>query len=520
MATVEELVAVFRVDSKDAVQALDRFSAGIKNAVTATLSLVTAQKAWASFRGVVDATAQMQIFADTTGVSTERLQEWRYAAESMGLSASAVQSDLAKMQQQAAWSGRSLESFADMFKNMSAPVANIWGNAIGISPDTVRLLREGSEGLAKLKQEAHDSGAIISEEDIEAAYEMKRSLAGLTIQARMFGTAIALGVMPFVQKVLDWFKEFNTQNREWIRSRANAIAEGFGRALERVHNAFERIKDTLGINDKNSFLRKLIDTFSDGIDHTKLFVGGLVLLGVQLVKLAVAFAKPVAILTFLMAVIEDVVSFFEGKESVIGDLVDAFQKNLPNLSRLLSSLAKGALPLARDLLLSLWNVLEGLAGFCKTGIDAIVTGLESLSTALGRLLGLYSEAEEKEFRKKETEAGQKAADWELGASGINLPAQKEESDRVKQLRQLHLVPKGMQDLAKDMQDAGKTQAGAAGRPTDKRQGPTITTNNINNDNKVSVTINGLDPLQTALKIQQYIPTATFNVAGLHTEVVN
>ena len=93
------------------------------------------------FSKAVDGAADLQTLSDTTGVSTAKLQEWAYAANAMGVSASAVQSDLAKMEKQARWTGRTLESYANQFKGMDAATANIWGDAYGLSPETVLLLR-------------------------------------------------------------------------------------------------------------------------------------------------------------------------------------------------------------------------------------------------------------------------------------------------------------------------------------------------------------------------------------------
>ena len=68
------------------------------------------------FSNAVNGAADLQTLSDTTGVSTTKLQEWAYAANAMGVSASAVQSDLAKMEKQARWTGRTLESYANQFK--------------------------------------------------------------------------------------------------------------------------------------------------------------------------------------------------------------------------------------------------------------------------------------------------------------------------------------------------------------------------------------------------------------------
>lgn len=111
-----------------------------------------------------------------------------YAANAMGVSASAVQSDLAKMEKQARWTGRTLESYANQFKGMDAATANIWGDAYGLSPETVLLLRQGADGVAKLKAEAHDVGAIIPPETVKRASEFKAQVTQITTMIRGMAT--------------------------------------------------------------------------------------------------------------------------------------------------------------------------------------------------------------------------------------------------------------------------------------------------------------------------------------------
>ena len=237
MAVVDELVTVLSTVLGDGSEkAVDTYKKGL-DGVVATVKEATKRFAMAAtgltafVAGAVNSAASIQKVSETTGVSTDALQEWAYAAKSVGVSASAVESDLAKMQKQAMWTGRSLESWADTFKGMSIPQANMWGDAIGISPDTVRLLREGREGIAALRKEAHSVGAVISPEDLKRAAQLKTSVMSLTTQLRAFGTTIAIGTLPMIDKLVTSFKEWLNVNKEWVASNITKFLENLGSCL-------------------------------------------------------------------------------------------------------------------------------------------------------------------------------------------------------------------------------------------------------------------------------------------------
>lgn len=174
------------------------------------------------------------------------------------------------------WTGRSLESWADTFKGMSVPQANMWGEAIGISPDTVRLLREGREGIAALRKEAHSVGAVISPEDLKRAAQLKTSVMSLTTQLRAFGTTIAIGTLPMIDKLVTSFKEWLNVNKEWVASNITKFLENLGRVFSELWEDGKKLvdwfKETLGpIGD---FGKKLWEA----TDWAKLLKGALGLL--------------------------------------------------------------------------------------------------------------------------------------------------------------------------------------------------------------------------------------------------
>lgn len=392
MAVVDELVTVLSTVLGDGSEkAVDTYKKGL-DGVVATVKEATKRFAMAAtgltafVAGAVNSAASIQKVSETTGVSTDALQEWAYAAKSVGVSASAVESDLAKMQKQAMWTGRSLESWADTFKGMSAPQANMWGDAIGISPDTVRLLREGREGIAALRKEAHAVGAVISPEDLKRAAQLKTSVMSLTTQLRAFGTTIAIGTLPMIDKLVTSFKEWLNVNKEWAASNITKFLENLGRVFNELWEDGKKLvdwfKETLGpIGD---FGKKLWEA----TDWAKLLKGALVLLVAYFAPAIAAFGLAVGAVIALSTAFEDFIAFLEGKDSIIGRLVDGFQEKFPNLANLLKNVVVVAFELVTKTAGVMWEMLQKIASGIGGVVETIVTKVDQAIGAARRLFGL------------------------------------------------------------------------------------------------------------------------------------
>lgn len=400
MAVVDELVTVLSTVLGDGSEkAVDTYKKGL-DGVVATVKEATKRFAMAAtgltafVAGAVNSAASIQKVSETTGVSTDALQEWAYAAKSVGVSASAVESDLAKMQKQAMWTGRSLESWADTFKGMSVPQANMWGDAIGISPDTVRLLREGREGIAALRKEAHSVGAVISPEDLKRAAQLKTSVMSLTTQLRAFGTTIAIGTLPMIDKLVTSFKEWLNVNKEWVASNITKFLENLGRVFNELWEDGKKLvdwfKETLGpIGD---FGKKLWEA----TDWAKLLKGALVLLVAYFAPAIAAFGLAVGAVIALSAAFEDFIAFLEGKDSIIGRLVDSFQEKFPNLANLLKNVVVVAFKLVTQTAKTMWELLQNIAKGIGGVIETIITGVDKAIGAARQLFGLEDLNEDKD----------------------------------------------------------------------------------------------------------------------------
>jgi|GEM_PF-2177307 len=410
---VEELVTLLGVElspgAKEKLQAFDKgLDAVVSRVKQASVVLTAAAGGMALyFSNAVNGAADLQRLSDTTGVSTTKLQEWAYAANAMGVSASAVQSDLAKMEKQARWTGRTLESYANQFKGMDAATANIWGDAYGLSPETVLLLRQGADGIAKLKAEAHDVGAIIPPETVKRASEFKAQVVQITTMIRGMATTIALAALPQAERLVATFKGWVTENREWIRLNMGRFIEGMGTAFERVWKAGKRlldwIKDALG--PVGDFFKEL----GKGADWSKLLTGALTLLLAAFAPLIAKIALISAGFALASAVVEDFFGFLEGKDSVIGRIIGAVKdwfddlgKKFPALRAMIEDIAgfvggilKRNLDSVKEVIELISKLFDGFFGKVQSGIEKVA----ELGNDLARLLGYKDEAQEKKDKK-------------------------------------------------------------------------------------------------------------------------
>lgn len=420
----EELVTLLGVElspgAKEKLQAFDKgLDAVVSRVKQASVVLTAAAGGMALyFSNAVNGAADLQRLSDTTGVSTTKLQEWAYAANAMGVSASAVQSDLAKMEKQARWTGRTLESYANQFKGMDAATANIWGDAYGLSPETVLLLRQGADGIAKLKAEAHDVGAIIPPETVKRASEFKAQVVQITTMIRGMATTIALAALPQAERLVATFKGWISENREWIRLGIGKIIEGMGTAFERVWKAGKRLLDW--IKDALGPVGDFFSELGEGADWSKLLTGALTLLLAAFAPLIAKIALIAAGFALASAVVEDFFGFLEGKDSVIGRIIGAVKgwfadlgEKFPALRAMIEDIAgfvggilKRNFDSVKEVIELISKLFDGFWGKVQSGIESVA----SLGNEFAKLLGYKDEAQEKKDkrlkeREKEISAG-------------------------------------------------------------------------------------------------------------------
>lgn len=381
MAVADELVTILGVEvPRSAIAAIQSFKAGLDSIANAMKPLAFAATGFAAAAGLMvkstmDEVAALQTLSDKSGVSTTSLQEWAYAAKQVGVSANAVQGDLAKLQKEMGLTGRSgedrLEKYANQLAGMSERRAMEQGKALGLSDDTIVLLRQGADGVARLRREAHDLGAIIPEDAIERSEAFRQSVTRMTEAFKGLRTHLAIAMMPALQRVTEIFTEWVVQNRAWIASKVESFMHALVNAWEKIWTVIQKVL---------AIFKPLVDKFKeltsvmDDEEHiTHVLQGAFAALLIIFSPLIVKIAALGAAFYAASLVVEDFMYWLNGDESLIGYGLLRFAEKFPGITRLFETL--------RDVAKSFF---QGVMQWAQPIIQTLGTGLVEAWESVGK----------------------------------------------------------------------------------------------------------------------------------------
>ncbi len=264
--------------------------------------------------------------AKQIGVSTDDLQAWEFAAERSGASAGSLVKGLRRLQKNVVDAGAGLTTavrafdrlgiafrdadgnsrqiadilpeLADRFANMesaterSATAQELFGRA---GNELLPLLTAGSAGLQELRERFEELGGGLSTEFLGNAEAAQDAITDFDLASRGLKSTIAVEVLPTFTR--------------WAVKMADIVA----------------------------WLR----TATEGTSVWKVALIGLAsVAGVVAVAMIAAFAKPIAVvllaaaaITGVILVIDDLVNFIQGNQSVFGQFLEAMGRN-SNAARL------------------------------------------------------------------------------------------------------------------------------------------------------------------------------------------
>lgn len=280
---------------------------------------------YATFRlvkGTSDYAGAIVDASERLGVSTDRFQEWQYAAEQAGVAGENVESILMKFNKAVAEASQGTGDGADLFKVFKIPLKDARGNIRSIEqllPEVAdkiqkienpvlrnavamklfgkegakfgNVLKNGSQGLNDLAEQARKSGAIISGDALQATDEFGDRLAWLTRQFNAIKTTALAELMPVLIDLLKQASQWLTENR----GRVTEWAREFGKELPSIISGLGNIFAGLGmaIGWVSSILSGLNSIFGTANVTAGLFAAtilgktivSLVALGASMIKL-------------------------------------------------------------------------------------------------------------------------------------------------------------------------------------------------------------------------------------------
>lgn len=352
MAIANELVQLLSFKLSDQSKAafetfkkgLDDLRTGMKTVATAATATGTAIAL--TIKSVSDGAVELTNLSKTTGIATKTLQEYKYAAESVGVSSDAVTSDLQMLIEtmsspipgefnealfmmgigirdasgQMKSADALLGDITDKLNGMNEQKALQWANRLGLSNDTLVLIKQGRLSLEQLRKEANALGAVIPEESLKRGAEFKKSLNALEFAFKGVGRTVALSVAPGLTNVV-------TSMKDWIVANSQILKQGIEKTVKGLGDGLTGTTDILGRFIKNikEFLPDFGE-FNEKMDLASLISGTLrgALLGL-LVIFTPMVAKLVLIgtaFTVAALAIEDFIIWCMNGESALGKLID------------------------------------------------------------------------------------------------------------------------------------------------------------------------------------------------------
>lgn len=197
-----------------------------------------------------------------TGFAAETLSELAYAADISGADITMLEKGVKKMSKTIVDAGYGLETYLRVFRSLGLEIDDLMamdpeeqfltiGSAIAeMENDTLRtaaavdvfgrsgtmllpFFKEGAEGIAKLREEAHTLGIIFDEEAAAKAAKLKDAQTALKGSIQGVSIAILNDLIPVLTKVTkgitDWFVENREHAATWTKSLLGAfqfIAKG------------------------------------------------------------------------------------------------------------------------------------------------------------------------------------------------------------------------------------------------------------------------------------------------------
>lgn len=240
----EAEVSMQKTDSK-ARQLASVLGSGIKTAAKWGAGLVAGATAVAgamvaAARGTAEAADVVDKASIRMGISAEQYQELAYAAGLSGVEMSTLEeaakklagTDLSLDQAIA-----QLQAIEDDGERSAAAIELFGEQAYQLTP----LLNAGTDGMAAMKQEAHDLGLVMSNESVSSGAAMNDMFSKLDQTFGMVKNTIMIELMPYVMSILEWCVQNLPVIAETVRSVMSKLMPIISPVLESVGSLFKGV---------------------------------------------------------------------------------------------------------------------------------------------------------------------------------------------------------------------------------------------------------------------------------------
>lgn len=282
-----------------------------------------------ALKGVVS----LQNLQNQTGLSIEKIQEFQQAGQLSNLAISAeqiaqsignVQKNIAKIrigqgdiapfqllgvevQGQDAFGV--IDQLRDSIKGLDPAIATNLISGIGLTPDFINILK-----LTRTEFEALSQNTFLNPKQRANIDRVGTSIKALTLRFKALKDQAIAKIAPELDKLVQKFFKWLKDNGEKIISTISGIARAFARFAQAIGNAFDLATRFLGsINGMQNGVKILAASFA---------------------FLTLSFSPFLAGLVAIILLLDDIAVFRAGGDSVIGELVKAFN-DLPDFGKIL-----------------------------------------------------------------------------------------------------------------------------------------------------------------------------------------
>lgn len=395
--------------------------------------------------------------AARTGLSTEAYQELAYAAQQCGVPMELLEASLGKVTAMAGKAANGDKEAAKAFEALGISVTDANGKvksseqlfnettaALAAIEDPAKraaaaqalygesaaklmpLLSQGTEGIEAMRAEAELLGIVLSDEDVAAADAFGDSMDMLTGIVRGLAFDIGTALLPFLQRLVDGFKEWYLANRELIGKGLTILSTLLGAIVRVIGSVISVVNDlvdsTIGWDNVFKLIIAAVGFLSTALAGLAIVLGtvvaivGAVISGIGIflgivsgmlplvIAIAGAFATAAAVVSGFVLVIEDLYTYLQGGDSLIGRFVDQWRNSegvLGSVVRLFDALVL----LGRTLFAALAPIGDaGSSAFAKllpplekfvnfittnlmTALNAIAPYIDKLASGIGMITG-------------------------------------------------------------------------------------------------------------------------------------
>lgn len=228
----------------------------------------------------------------------------------------------------------------------NAAVMKIFGRG---GTEILPVIAKGAKGIEELKQEAHDLGLVMSEEDVEAAGEFAKGMERIHAVGESLRRDLAMPLIEALNPMLESLTEWLKNNRELIKLKITEWAQKLAHFVEVLGKMIQiAVKAGSFLVENWKILAVLGVALATVLELQAIALGGIeagyiaagisaVIAGAEAAAAWLAAAAPVVIMAALLAAIvlvaEDVYTFLKGGDSLIGRIGPAWTKFLDDFTK-------------------------------------------------------------------------------------------------------------------------------------------------------------------------------------------